>query len=183
MRTPRIAPLPVERVTSQLRAFNSLGLGCRLQFYPVWHNLATESCWSSLLISAANYRSDKLSQCHERGTNNKMVKIEVIYFHFIPPGTSHIWGVWEWTVLSVNEAMQTLNDLRKLTNEILWKRWTRWTRVRWRAWYSTRVNLKHCRWTNSNGERCLVQTWRWRSFQRDLPKFWGTAKLPMIAFL
>ncbi|XP_055604349.1 uncharacterized protein LOC129752599 [Uranotaenia lowii] len=43
-----------------------------------------------------------------------------VKWHFNPPGTPHMGGIWERMVRSVKESMKALNDGRKLTDEILW---------------------------------------------------------------
>ncbi|XP_062549050.1 uncharacterized protein LOC134213749 [Armigeres subalbatus] len=160
-RTPRMAPLPVERVTSSLRPFSSVGLdylgpvevtvgrrkekrwvavftclAVRAVHLEVVHSLTTESC--RMAITRFRSKFGKPSQIFSdnatcfRGANNEMVKMDVINrecaeivgssstaWHFIPPGTPHMGGVWERMVRSVKEAMRALDDGRKLSDEIL----------------------------------------------------------------
>ncbi|XP_065077560.1 uncharacterized protein LOC135700833 [Ochlerotatus camptorhynchus] len=160
-RSPRMAPLPVERVTSHLRPFSSVGidylgpvevtigrrkekrwvavftcLAVRAVHLEVVHSLTTESCqmaitrFHSKFGKSNNIFSDNAT-CFQ-GANNEMVRMESINqkcaesmaspataWHFNPPGTPHMGGIWERMVRSVKEAMRALDDGRKLTDEIL----------------------------------------------------------------
>ncbi|XP_062712768.1 uncharacterized protein LOC134289942 [Aedes albopictus] len=156
--SPRMAPLPVERVTSHLRPFSSVGLdylgpvevavgrrkekrwvavftcmAVRAVHLEVVHSLTTESCrmaiarFCSKFGKPNNIFSDNAT-CF-RGASNEMEKINKACaegvsssstaWHFIPPATPHMGGVWERMVRSVKEAMRALDDGRRLTDEIL----------------------------------------------------------------
>ncbi|XP_062711976.1 uncharacterized protein LOC115267455 [Aedes albopictus] len=156
--SPRMAPLPVERVTSHLRPFSSVGLdylgpvevavgrrkekrwvavftcmAVRAVHLEVAHSLTTESCrmaiarFCSKFGKPNNIFSDNAT-CF-RGASNEMEKINKecaegvssssTAWHFIPPATPHMGGVWERMVRSVKQAMRALDDGRRLTDEIL----------------------------------------------------------------
>ncbi|XP_062541725.1 uncharacterized protein LOC134209727 [Armigeres subalbatus] len=53
------------------------------------------------------------NECAEKVTSAATI------WHFNPPGTPHMGGVWERMVRSVKEALRALEDGRKLTDEIL----------------------------------------------------------------
>ncbi|XP_058827968.1 uncharacterized protein LOC131687894 [Topomyia yanbarensis] len=160
-RAPRMAPLPVERVSSSMRPFSSVSidylgplevmigrrkekrwvaiftcLAVRAVHLEVVHSLTTESC--RMAISRFRSRFGKPNHIFSdnatcfRGTNNEVVKMEkingecaerlaspVTSWHFNPPGTPHMGGIWERMVRSVKDAMRALDDGRKLTDEIL----------------------------------------------------------------
>ncbi|XP_058456571.1 uncharacterized protein LOC131433969 [Malaya genurostris] len=160
-RSPRMAPLPVERVTSSMRPFSSVGIdylgplevvigrrkekrwvalftcmAVRAVHLEVVHSLTTESC--RMAISRFSSRFGKPDQIFSdnatcfRGANNEIVKMQKIngecaeslaspttVWHFNPPGTPHMGGIWERMVRSVKDAMRTLDDGYKLTDEIL----------------------------------------------------------------
>lgn len=47
------------------------------------------------------------------------ISTPVIMWTFIPPTTPHMGGVWERMVRSVKEVIKTMDDGRKLTDEVL----------------------------------------------------------------
>ncbi|XP_058816339.1 uncharacterized protein LOC131679620 [Topomyia yanbarensis] len=155
-RSPRMAPLPVERVTSNLRPFSSVGLdylgpveitvGRRKEkrwvavftclaihavHLEVVHSLTTESCRMAIARFRSKFGKPKQifsdnATCF-RGANNEMIRMKRINeecaeivsgsttsWHFIPPGTPHMGGVWERMVRSAKEAIRALDDGRKL---------------------------------------------------------------------
>ncbi|XP_055542731.1 uncharacterized protein LOC129728320 [Wyeomyia smithii] len=140
-RIPIMAPLPVEPLTSHLRSFSSVGIdylgplevtvGRRKE-----KSLTTESCRMAIngfqrkFGKPAHIFSDNAT-CF-RGANNEMMRMEKINhksaekivspttaWHFNPPSTPHMGGIWERMVRSVKEAMAALDDGQKLTDEIL----------------------------------------------------------------
>ncbi|XP_055585502.1 uncharacterized protein LOC129738342 [Uranotaenia lowii] len=101
----------------------------------VVYTLSTPSCLMAIrrFVCKQGVPSDIFS---DNGTNftgawNEMQK-QIYYecaeamttprtkWHFNPPGTPHMGGIWERMVRSVKEAMKALDDGRKLTDEILW---------------------------------------------------------------
>lgn len=102
----------------------------------VVHSLTTEACRMAIVrfcskFGKPNHIYSDNATCF-KGANNEMAKKEKINqecaevlgssitaWHFIPPGTPHMGGIWELMVRSVKEAMRALNDGRKLTDEIL----------------------------------------------------------------
>ncbi|XP_053686221.1 uncharacterized protein LOC128735757 [Sabethes cyaneus] len=158
---PRMAPLPVERVTAHKRPFDSVGidylgpleitigrrrekrwvavftcLTIRAVHLEVVHSLSTVSC--RMAISRFQSKFGKPTHIFSdnatcfRGANNEIVKMKrinqecaeeltspVTAWHFNPPGTPHMGGIWERMVRSVKEAMRALMDGRKLTEEVL----------------------------------------------------------------
>lgn len=69
-------------------------------------------------FKGANNELDKIhkqinNECAEKITSSS------IAWHFIPPGTPHMGGIWERMVRSVKEAIKALDDGRKLIDEIL----------------------------------------------------------------
>ncbi|XP_035898309.1 uncharacterized protein LOC118505923 isoform X1 [Anopheles stephensi] len=102
----------------------------------VVHTLSTQSClmairrFESKFGKADDIFSDNAT-CF-RGADNELQRIDRIFYecaekvisastswHFTPPGTPHMGGVWERMVRSVKEAMRVLGDNRVLTDEIL----------------------------------------------------------------
>ncbi|XP_058444291.1 uncharacterized protein LOC131425967 [Malaya genurostris] len=159
---PMMAPLPVQRITSHLRPFSSVGvddlgpvevsvgrrkekrwiavftcMAVRAVHLEVVHTLTTQSCLMAIrrfackrgapeqifsdnatCFRGADAVMEKTkkkihSECAEKGSS------AVTAWHFNPPGTPHMGGVWERMVRSVEEAMRALDDGRKLTDEIL----------------------------------------------------------------
>ncbi|XP_055633804.1 uncharacterized protein LOC129774130 [Toxorhynchites rutilus septentrionalis] len=159
---PRMASLPVQRLTPHQRPFTFVGIDylgpvevtvgrrkekrwivlftclvVRAVHLEVAHNLTTQSCvmairrFISLWGPAAEYFSDN-------GTNLKAASkeflqqiLEIGYectgqftsartkWHFNPPVAPHMGGIWERMVRTVKGVMETLDDGRKLTDEIL----------------------------------------------------------------
>lgn len=157
-----MAPLPVQRVTPQLRPFCSVGvdylgpievtvgrrkekrwialftcLAVRAIHLDVVHSLTTEACLMAIRRficrrgSPDEFFSD--NGTNFKGASNEMtravkeIKTEcaesivspAIKWHFIPPSTPHMGGVWERMVKSVKAAMKAIDDGRKLTDEVL----------------------------------------------------------------
>lgn len=101
------------------------------------HSLSTQSCMMAIRRFVCKYGapetifSDNATCFH--GANKAMIetiqKINIecaekvtsaaTAWHFNPPGTPHMGGVWERMVRSVKEALRALDDGRKLTDEIL----------------------------------------------------------------
>ncbi|XP_053691297.1 uncharacterized protein LOC128739822 [Sabethes cyaneus] len=160
-RSPRMSPLPVDRVTPNRRPFNSVGidylgpvevvvgrrkekrwvavftcLAVRAVHLEVVHSLTTESCRMAITrfrnkFGAPSHIYSDNATCFQ-GANNEMIRMASINqqcaesmaspstaWHFNPPGTPHMGGIWERMVRSVKTAMRALDDGRKLTDEIL----------------------------------------------------------------
>ncbi|XP_053699180.1 uncharacterized protein LOC128746160 [Sabethes cyaneus] len=160
-RSPRMSPLPVDRVTPNRRPFSSVGidylgpvevvvgrrkekrwvavftcLAVRAVHLEVVHSLTTESCRMAITrfrnkFGAPSHIYSDNATCFQ-GANNEMIRMASINqqcaesiaspstaWHFNPPGTPHMGGIWERMVRSVKTAMRALDDGRKLTDEIL----------------------------------------------------------------
>ncbi|XP_058456343.1 uncharacterized protein LOC131433768 [Malaya genurostris] len=159
---PMMAPLPVQRITSHLRPFSSVGvdylgpvevsvgrrkekrwiavftcMAVRAVHLEIVHTLTTQSCLMAIRRFACKRGAPEQifsdnATCF-RGADAVMEKTKkkihsecaekvssaVTAWHFNPPGTPHMGGVWERMVRSVKEAMRALDDGRKLTDEIL----------------------------------------------------------------
>ncbi|XP_058840106.1 uncharacterized protein LOC131695595 [Topomyia yanbarensis] len=160
--TPRMAALPVQRLTPFQRPFTYVGvdylgpvdvtvgrrtekrwvvvftcLVVRAIHLEVAHNLTGQSCVMAIRRficrrgPAAEYFSDNgtnlrsaskemlqqfqeiKDECAEEFTNARTK------WHFNPPATPHMGGVWERMVRTVKEVMSVLNDGRRLNDEIL----------------------------------------------------------------
>ncbi|XP_040169684.1 uncharacterized protein LOC120904034 isoform X2 [Anopheles arabiensis] len=160
--TPRMAPIPEERLTPYIRPFCSVGIDylgpldvvnarrsekryvavftclvTRAVHLEVAHSLSTESCIMAIrrfvnrrgppkeifsdngtnFVGASNELTRQLKDinysCAETFTNTDTRWV------FNPPSAPHMGGVWERMVRSVKDAMQALDDGRKLNDEIL----------------------------------------------------------------
>ncbi|XP_053692248.1 uncharacterized protein LOC128740709 [Sabethes cyaneus] len=161
-KVPRMASLPVQRLTPYRRPFTFVGIDylgpvevsegrrsekrwivlftclvVRAVHLEVAYNLTAQSCVMAIqrFISrwgpATEYFSDN-------GTNLKAASKEFVQqvreidfecadeftnartkWHFNPPATPHMGGVWERMVRTVKSTLSALDDGRKLTDEIL----------------------------------------------------------------
>ncbi|XP_062549440.1 uncharacterized protein LOC134213993 isoform X2 [Armigeres subalbatus] len=111
-------------------------LAIRAVHLEVVHSLTTQACLMAIrrFICKQGTPDEIFS---DNGTNfkgacNELARMKMIQencansissstlkWNFIPPNTPHMGGVWERMVRSVKEALKTLNDKRKLTDEIL----------------------------------------------------------------
>ncbi|XP_053686396.1 uncharacterized protein LOC128735940 [Sabethes cyaneus] len=102
----------------------------------VVHSLTTQSCQMAIrrFMTDRGVPDEIFS---DNGTNfkgaknewEKMQRVEyecaetvtspTMKWNFIPPGTPHMGGIWERMVRSVKEILRTLEDGRKLTDEVL----------------------------------------------------------------
>ncbi|XP_062538891.1 uncharacterized protein LOC134207181 [Armigeres subalbatus] len=136
--SPRMAPLPVERITARQRPFSSVGvdylgpvkvavgrrngkrwvavftcMAVRAVHLEVVHSLSTESC----RMAITRFQS-KFGRPSQRRVRRSRKQFDYrLAFH--SAGTPHMGGVWERMVRSVKETMRALDDGRKLTDEIL----------------------------------------------------------------
>lgn len=161
-RVPMMAPLPVQRISPQLRPFSAVGvdylgpvevsvgrrtekrwialftcLTIRAVHLEIAHSLSSQSCLMAIkrFICKRGCPEEFFS---DNGTNFKGASKEVLEvlnhvendcaeavtsattkWNFNPPGAPHMGGIWERMVRSVKEAINVLNDGRKLTDEIL----------------------------------------------------------------
>ncbi|XP_053691773.1 uncharacterized protein LOC128740262 [Sabethes cyaneus] len=159
---PRMAPLPVQRLTPNLRPFSYVGvdylgpievtvlrrkekrwialftcLVTRSVHLEVSHGLTTQSCLMAIhrFIGRRGWPAEFFS---DNGTNLRGASKEIVEtvrsigdecadqitnaktkWSFNPPAAPHMGGVWERLVRSVKEALTTLNDGRRLTDEVL----------------------------------------------------------------
>ncbi|XP_062704820.1 uncharacterized protein LOC109430144 [Aedes albopictus] len=159
---PRMASLPVQRLTPYQRPFTFVGIdylgpvqvsvGRRIEkrwivlftclvvravHLEVAHNLTAQSC--AMAIRRFNTRWGPAAEYFsDNGTNLKAASKEFTQqvqeigyecadqfssarskWHFNPPATPHMGGIWERMVRTVKSVMEVLNDGRKLTDEIL----------------------------------------------------------------
>ncbi|XP_055602700.1 uncharacterized protein LOC129751299 [Uranotaenia lowii] len=161
-RTPRMAALPVQRLTPFRRPFTFVGVDylgpvevsvgrrrekrwivvftcmvIRAVHLEVAHSLSAQSCLMSIrrFISRRGPATEYFS---DNGTNFQGASKEMVQqirsidhlcadeftnattsWHFNPPATPHMGGVWERMVRSVKSVMAALDDGRKLNDEIL----------------------------------------------------------------
>ncbi|XP_062703755.1 uncharacterized protein LOC115259735 [Aedes albopictus] len=160
---PRMAPLPEQRLTPNVRPFSYVGIDymgplevtvgrrkekryvvvftclvVRAVHLEVSYDLSSESCIMSIRRFSRR-RGSPVQIFSDNGTNFvganrelqqqiKQIDLECAgtftdartKWTFNPPSAPHMGGVWERMVRSVKEAMATLNDGRRLTDEILW---------------------------------------------------------------
>ncbi|XP_058455592.1 uncharacterized protein LOC131432955 [Malaya genurostris] len=159
---PRMAPLPVQRLTPYLRAFSYVGvdylgpfevtvgrrkekrwvvlftcLVIRAVHVEVAHSLTTQSCLMAIRRFICR-RGTPIEFFSDNGTNLRGASKEIVgicytigldcadeftnaqtKWTFNPPAAPHMGGVWERLVRSIKEALQALNNGRRLTDEIL----------------------------------------------------------------
>ncbi|XP_058819056.1 uncharacterized protein LOC131693280 [Topomyia yanbarensis] len=103
----------------------------------VVHSLSTQSCLMAIrrftckrgapeqifsdnatCFRGANAATTKMIQKINEECARKVIST-VTSWHFNPPGTPHMGGIWERMVRSVKEALKVLDDGWKLTDEIL----------------------------------------------------------------
>ncbi|XP_058457230.1 uncharacterized protein LOC131434494 [Malaya genurostris] len=161
-RAPRMAPLPIQRLTPNIRPFSHVGvdyfgpfevtvgrrkekrwvvlftcLVVRAVHVEVAHSLTTESCLMAIRRFVCR-RGPPSEFFSDNGTNLRGASKEVIgmvqaigldcaeaftsartKWTFNPPATPHMGGAWERLVRSIKDALETLNDGRRMTDEIL----------------------------------------------------------------
>lgn len=139
-KVPRMAPLPVQRITPNLRPFSFTGvdyfgplivtvgrraekrwvslftcLTTRAIHLEVVHSLSSQSCVMAIRRFACR-RGMPIEFFSDNGTNFTDARTK---WNFNPPSAPHMGGAWERLVRSVKEAMRVFDDGRKLTDEIL----------------------------------------------------------------
>ncbi|XP_053699076.1 uncharacterized protein LOC128746050 [Sabethes cyaneus] len=161
-RCPRMAALPVQRVTPYLRPFCFVGIdyfgpitvSCGRRSEKRWivlftclvvravhlevaHSLTTQSCLMAINRFIA-HRGPPLEVFTDNGTNFKGASKEVedkvhsinedcaedltssrMKWNFNPPASPHMGGVWERLVRSTKDVLGSIDDGKRLTDEIL----------------------------------------------------------------
>ncbi|XP_058816216.1 uncharacterized protein LOC131679498 [Topomyia yanbarensis] len=159
---PRMAPLPVQRLTPNIRPFSHVGVDylgpfevtvgrrkekrwvvlftcmvVRAVHVEVAHSLTTQSCLMAIRRFVCR-RGPPSEFFSDNGTNLRGASKEVISmmqtigldcadeftnartkWTFNPPATPHMGGVWERLVRLIKDALEALNDGRRVTDEIL----------------------------------------------------------------
>ncbi|XP_058811010.1 uncharacterized protein LOC131675893 [Topomyia yanbarensis] len=160
--TPRMAPLPIQRLIPYQRPFSYVGvdylgpfevvvgrrkekrwivlftcLVIRAIHLEVACSLTTQACLMAIRRFVCR-RGPPLEFISDNGTNFRVASRELeemvrnineeyaneftsarVKWSFNPPAAPHMGGVWERLVRSVKEALEVMDDGRKLTDEIL----------------------------------------------------------------
>ncbi|XP_062551349.1 uncharacterized protein LOC134216493 [Armigeres subalbatus] len=161
-RSPRMAALPVQRLTPYLRPFCFVGIDyfgplavtsgrrsekrwivlftclvVRAVHLEVAHSLTTQSCMMAITRFICR-RGPPLEVFSDNGTNFKGASRELVNevrninencageltsarlkWNFNPPASPHMGGVWERLVRSTKDVLKTIDDGKRLTDEIL----------------------------------------------------------------